>query len=61
VLLTALVVVAALVTSAVLAARSGQVPVGRAVARTVGIGVLTMLVTIGAGSLLDLSSAELEL
>jgi len=61
VLLTALVVVAALVTSAVLAARSGQVPVGRAVARTVGIGVLTMLVTIGAGSLLDLSSAEVEL
>jgi len=61
VLLTAVVVVAALVTSAVLAARSGQVPVARAVVRTVGIGVLTMLVTIGAGSLLDLSSAEVEL
>ncbi|WP_203756185.1 VIT1/CCC1 transporter family protein [Cellulomonas chitinilytica] len=59
--LTVVVVVAALVVSATLAARSGRTSAVRAVVRTVGIGVLAMLITIGLGSLLDLSEAEVEL
>jgi VIT1/CCC1 family predicted Fe2+/Mn2+ transporter len=33
----------------------------RAVLRTVGVGVLALLVTVGLGSVLDLGSAEVEL
>jgi len=54
-------VVVALVVSATLNARSGRSSTGRAVARTVSIGVLAMLVSIALGSLLDLSEAEVEL
>lgn len=36
-------------------------PVRRAVLRTVGIGLVTMLITIALGSLLDLSAAEVDL
>ncbi|WP_051681700.1 VIT1/CCC1 transporter family protein [Cellulomonas sp. HZM] len=59
--LTLVTVVVALVVSATLAARSGHVPVPRAIVRTVSIGLATMLITIAAGSLLDLSSAEVDL
>jgi len=59
--LTVVAVVVALWVSATLAARSGRTSVSRAVLRTVGIGVLTMLITIALGSLLDLSEAEVEL
>lgn len=58
---TATVVLLALVVSATLAARSGRVSPLRAVLRTVGVGALAMLITIGLGSLLDLGSAEVEL
>ncbi|MDM7854828.1 VIT1/CCC1 transporter family protein [Cellulomonas alba] len=58
---TAAVVLLALVASAMLAARSGRVSPVRAVLRTVGVGALAMLITIGLGGLLDLGSAEVEL
>jgi len=59
--LTFATVVVALVVSATLNARSGRSSTGRAVARTVSIGVVAMLVSIALGSLLDLSEAEVEL
>jgi VIT1/CCC1 family predicted Fe2+/Mn2+ transporter len=58
---TAAAVLLALVVSATLAARSGRVSPARAVLRTVGVGVLALLVTVGLGSVLDLGSAEVEL
>jgi vacuolar iron transporter family protein len=61
VLVTAVAVVLALVVSGTLAARTGRISPARAVVRTVGVGVLAMLITIGLGSLLDLGSAEVEL
>jgi len=61
VLVTAAAVVLALVVSATFAARSGRVSPARAVLRTVGVGVLAMLITIGLGSLLDLGEAEVDL
>ncbi|GEL96191.1 VIT1/CCC1 transporter family protein [Cellulomonas composti] len=59
--LTLVAVVVALAVSATVAARVGRVPVARAVLRTVSIGVAAMLVTIAAGSMLDLSEAEVDL
>ncbi len=61
IMLTVAAVLVALTVSAALAARSGRLPVGRAVLRTVSIGVVTMLITIALGSLLDLSSVEVDL
>ena len=52
--LTVLAVVAVLGLTATLVARLGGMRVGRTVLRTVGIGLLTMLLTLAGGSLFDL-------
>jgi VIT1/CCC1 family predicted Fe2+/Mn2+ transporter len=58
---TFLAVAVALGISATIAARSERTPVLRAVLRTVGIGVGTMVVTLALGSLLDFSQADVDL
>lgn len=50
----------ALAGSALVAARFGHTSVWRALARTVGIGLGTMLLTVAAGSMLDLRSATVD-